>query len=698
MRHDPSPRHRPLLTSIFRLYCKGSARLISRLDPTLRRLTLLCMLTAGLALGCSGGEGDGAQGDEASNAQGGRPLGGSDEAAASTPIARFNFDPDLASTPVGEAPFPHDAYRDEEGALDLRGFQTATGIFLKLIHELQRVTGGFGTTGGLFVSFEGQIDIERLPQSGEDSLLDASSLSLIDIDPSSPEYGRRWPIYWKYQEEAIATLPTHTLCVRLLEGVALRPQTTYALIVTEDIARPNPAFTALLGEMEPEAPHSALLWNIYEPLRAWLDSRGARQTPLALGSVFTTQDPVSELFELRDFIHQLPRPEAREITSVGVQTARVDYELFRGRYTAPRFQEGEIPYRSEGGAILFSSSGEPIIQGEEDLRFSIAVPTTPMPEGGWPIVLYAHGTGGNYESYFRGEIAVTLARMGIAVASIDQIHHGERDGGQCDMGGDYGQCVSLLFFNFLVPSAGRDNVRQSALDYVTLMRMVQGLEISADLTEAGQDIQINSEKVMFMGHSQGGLNGPLFMAVEPQVLGGVLSGAGANIAISMEQKTKPFNVNQIVRLALGVQEASEFSRWHPALTLLQTFIEPGDSANYGRFWFSEPPEGFSPKSILMTVGLLDEYTPPDTTFSLVTSGRVPIAAPIYQEIAALEALGVETPGQPPFSANVADGQATAALIQYDTQGHFLIFNLPSAKERYGKFLKDLANRPPPQVY
>ena len=230
--------------------------------------------------------------------------------------------------------------------------------------------------------------------------------------------------------------------------------------------------------------------------------------------------------------------------------------------------------------------------------------------------------------------------------------------------------------------------------------MVQGLEIPAELSSADepQAVQINPSKIMFVGHSQGGLNGPIFMAVEPQVLGGLLSGAGSNIAISMEQKTKPFDVNNLVRTALGVPASEGLDRWHPALALLQTFIEPGDSANYGRFWFAEPPEGYAPKSIFMTVGLKDAYTPPDTTYSLAVSGRVPLMEPIEEPIVALDFLDIPSAGVPPFSSNVADGDATAGLAQFKTEGHFIIFDLPSAKERYGKFLKDLANRPPPRIY
>lgn len=662
----------------------------------LKQLSLGLALTLQLSCDSSGGRAQ----------DGGEPSGGAAEGGQEVddprPLARFSLTALPAEGSLGELPFPHDVYLSSDGHLKLSPvFPNASGVLSKLINALERDTVGFGTTSGHFISFDQPIDLSLLPPDGGATLREDATISLIDIDEGSPEYGRRWPIIWRFNEEETPFSPAHTLSVRLLEGLALRPKTTYALVVTESIAKPSADFQACLSEDQPSEEPLASLWSICAPLRAWSSERPNSATPIAVASVFTTQDPVSELFKIRDFIHTLPAPTPREIMSVGVQQARTHYELFRGRYTAPRFQEGEIPYKAAGGGIKFDSEGAPIVQGEEDLRFSLAVPVDdelPMPSGGWPVVLYAHGTGGNYESYFRGDIAISLARQGLAVISIDQIHHGERDGGLCDGPVDYSQCVSLLFFNFIVPEAGRDNVRQSALDYVSLLRLVGQLDISTEQSEAGKAVRLNPDKVMFMGHSQGGLNGPLFLAIEPLALGAVFSGAGSNIAISLEQKTRPFNVNQLVKLALGLIGDEPLDRWHPTLTLLQTYIEPGDSANYGRFWFREPPEGHKPKSVFMTVGLQDEYTPPETTFALAASGGVPLMEPIYTPVETLDFLGIESAGVPPYAANVAEGQATAGLAQFESLGHFVIFESPSAKERYGKFLKELADRAVPRIY
>ena len=74
---------------------------------------------------------------------------------------------------------------------------------------------------------------------------------------------------------------------------------------------------------------------------------------------------------------------------------------------------------------------------------------------------------------------------------MDQIHHGFRDPRPdgCRTQADPSACVSLVFFNFLIPEAGRDNVRQSALDFVSLLRLAKGFneELPVRGTERPED-------------------------------------------------------------------------------------------------------------------------------------------------------------------------------------------------------------------
>src|SRR5215475_15360941 len=68
------------------------------------------------------------------------------------------------------------------------------------------------------------------------------------------------------------------------------------------------------------------------------------------------------------------------------------------------------------------------------------------PPTGWPICIYAHGTGGDWESFVDDGTGLRLALQGIATISTDQVLHGPRN-----PGGD----PETAFFNFGNPYAGR---------------------------------------------------------------------------------------------------------------------------------------------------------------------------------------------------------------------------------------------------
>ncbi len=696
------------------------------------------------------------------------------------PVATFSLNPIYQETEFGSVPFPNNIYLTEQGFVSLDGFphQTTGSMIDTLIGNLRTYTRGFGTASTMYLPLDGPVIEATLPETAAASLEPDSALQLVDIDPASPEYGRRFPVNWRVQERASLYLAPHALKVRLSEGLTLRPTTTYALILTEYAAKANDQFSALLTQ-EPDDEQFERAWTIYQPLRDWAADTG---TAIATAAVFTTQDPVGEMFTLRDFLHEQEVPQIRELESLGTRLGL--YELFVGKYTAPRMQSGELPYLvPNSGGIRFDSNGRPVIGGQEEIRFALTIPLEgEMPENGWPVVLYGHGTGGDYQSFVGAKVAVTLARAGIAVVSIDQLHHGYRDRRDdgCRTSADPDSCVSLLFFNFLVPTAGRDNVRQSALDFVTLLRLVRDLNrqidegeaetrsgaiqtperpartpdagadndagppadadvssdsslpdagvtavdaeiasdgeiaesadsaigdvndgsvladggsMSADMGAPQQDdlsaLRLDGDRVVYMGHSQGGLNGPLFMAVEPDIKGGVLSAAGGLLAITLEQKTKPTDINELVSTFVPIAEAGVLDRWHPVLGLLQLFIEPGDPVNYAPFWFHEPIAGTAPRHIFMTAGLDDEYTTPDSMFALAAAGRVPIIEPVQAPIELFDIYGIEPAGIPPYSGNVANGRASAGLVQLRNTGHFAIQRNVTLRNRYRRFVESI---------
>ncbi len=607
--------------------------------------------------------------------------------------ALFELSEDAPQTPLGAIPWPSDLYRNSQGALDLRLFDGTLRKSLArvILEDLEAETEGFGTSATMYLRLDGPA--HNLPTSAE-SIEPTSTLQIVDIDPDSPSRGSTYPIIIREIEEPTQLLAKHTLAVRLVEGFTLRPNTKHALILTTAAANPSENFEKTLSETRPDGVLGKA-WDLHAPLRNWLSTQ-SNPPKIATASVFTTSDPSSELFKLRDYLFTLQSPEIITVEDKGEREGRPDpFELYTGTYEAPRFQQGEIPYNKRGdGGIRFDEAGEPIVSGYETLRFGLSLPLGEMPENGWPVVIFAHGTGGNYLSFISNEVADFCAAQKMAVLSMDQIHHGTR--ANCT-NGDYSSCVSLLFFNFTNPIAARDNLRQSALDLVSLMRLARNFTIPAEKTHTGTEVKLDPENVFFMGHSQGGLNGPLFLAVEPTIRGGVLSGSGADLAISLEQKKSPVDIGAWISLALGMG-AEKLDRWNPALMLLQTFIEPGDAINYARFWFAEPKEGFVPKSIFMTSGLEDLYTPPETALALAAAGHVPIVGEVLKPIDAYEFTTVPCGATPPISRNVANGQAAAGFAQSEDGDHYVVFRDRSMRRRYINFLKSLIKGNLPTIY
>src|SRR5262249_27591932 len=151
------------------------------------------------------------------------------------------------------------------------------------------------------------------------------------------------------------------------------------------------------------------------------------------------------------------------------------------------------------------------------------------------------------------------------------------------------------------PVAARTNGRQSAIDEVQRARLFTEthLFVPAQISLTGTDIRFDASKLMFFGHSQGGLNGPLFTAIDPTARGAVFSGSGAQISIGLLDKTEPEpSVAGLVRTLLGFNPSTEdeLDIFHPTMSLFQTIIDVVDPLEYGRLQFLDPRSGFAPKS------------------------------------------------------------------------------------------------------
>lgn len=617
-------------------------------------------------------------------------------------------------------PWPSDARRTSDGKVSFKGYPNSTNgsLLNTYVSEADKLgLKGFSPQAAGYLRFTDAIDPATLPADPKAAEETTSTVQLIDVDDASPEKGKRRKItlYWR-EKEGVYWTP-NTLAFQATFGYPLRPATKYALVVTTGVKDKSgaaigraPDLDTVLGLADGTAAAKALQ-TAWAPAVAALDTAGVKKDSIAHLTVFTTDDPTAETFTLRDDIHaSFPAPTATDWAAHGSSSR---YDEYIGNYgPSPNYQMGKLPFKAlgDGGGFEFGADGTPKMNADTpqfDLRFSLTVPKAdvcPMPANGYPIVLYAHGTGGDYRSYVDDGTADALAQHCLAAMGVDQIFHGTRPGAPANP-----QDVEVIFFNFFNPVAARTNARQSALDEVQRARLFteSATTLPASVSTTGSDIKFDPAKVMFFGHSQGGLNGPLYLAADDSALGGVLSGSGSIISITLLEKTEPVDITLLVSdvlLQLNDETREELNELHPMISLAQTIVDPVDPIHYVRHLALEPRTGFKPKSIYQTEGVNpdgsgDHYTPPHAIEVQSIATGLPRQAPGIITIAEDQWGGPGTVSVPAsgLSGNLADGQASGILAQWPasqaSDGHFVVFDIEAARQQAAGFCENLGKDP-----
>lgn len=618
------------------------------------------------------------------------PDAGADAAPEPVPATALFEVPRDAPPPSGfyALPYPTDLRLDGAGRIDLADHPQPNAIladYLATIAEEQRY---FGLSSAIYVRFDAPLDPDSLPETAAQTFSPSASVYLVDVDPSSPERGKRVPLRVRFQPRGGEVIGDNWLAALPYPGFVLAERRTYALVVSDRVrgldgtpVRRPADFAAIAASEVPADAALARAQEVHQPLWEWLDLPGEdERADVVVATVFTTQDATSLLGRVREVIwEQTPVPVA---TSMQWSKNLGPFALYEGTFESPRFQAGRHPYRqpSDGGSIAVGVDGRPEVQSMDELRFALTVPQDRPPPTGWPVALYAHGTGGDFQTFVRNGTARRLAEQGIACLSIDQLMHGDRQ--------PAGLASDLAFFNYQNPRAARGNVLQSALDDFQLLRLALAFDY-VERRPGGRVVRFDPERIYFFGHSQGSVTGVPFVASEPLVQGAVFSGAGGLLYLTMLHKTRPVDVSAMLGLLIRDTPLDEF---HPVLALLQAYFDPADGISYARKLVHEPPEGMAPKHVFQLEGLVDRYTPVPTIEALATAMQLDLVEP---ELAPIEGLALRARQvlRAPVDGNA--GGVTAVLAQYQerdgSDGHFVAFDVPAAMRQSVQFLATLAH-------
>ena len=575
-----------------------------------------------------------------------------------------------------DRPFPDDR-RLVAGAVDLSDFprQDEVPLLTQYADEATRLDG-FGINSPLYVRFDRPLNTDLLP-TPEASCQPGSMVFLVDVDPTSPERGRRIPIAFDFQADETRWQPENLLAIAPVWGRPLRSSTRYALVFSRYMVAPPDGFEAV---WEPgNVDH-----RLYQPLHELLFEWGMSTEEVGYAVTFTTQDATAELATIvarsRTGLDTPEFPAEVEPWYVGE-----GYTAYAGWTRVPWWQHGEAPYVSSGGAFLFDDSGVPLLSHLDPIILGLSVPHGEMPEDGWPIVVFVHGTGSGWWSFADGttnDIAAPLARAGIAVASISLPFHGERTDG----GG-----AALMSFNVLNPTAGRTNLRQAASEAVWLTDLFIDTPRSTTAT-TGEVIRFDPDRVAYMGHSHGAVMGSIATAFfAPEVRAVVLSGAGGGLALSaVERDAGDIDLQGLLDQTVGLDPDEVLDTFHPIVGLLQLLGDTTDPLTYAPHWHHTAPRwDATPHPVLMFEGDEDVYTPPSAIDALAGAGRVPILDHTVRATGALALPSTAVHATPTTNNRTAwDGTAVSSgLMQYEGGGHFVIFDTVSARDAYVHFLR-----------
>jgi hypothetical protein len=632
-----------------------------------------------------------------------RPARHSQGCPAEEATARVLFDIPRAgdvSSDFYRLPFPNDIRR-RDGRIALgdfpRPFLVLSNLVDRVLKAIESEKLGFGTNPAVTFRLTRDID-PKLFETGEGA-------RFIDVTAGAPEFGQVVPHRLLTTTSGIYLCPRHLMVVRQ-DPTPLLAGHTYAVALGSALTdKAGQVFTrdtdfgVMLSRVAPDGAERKAAWQDYAPLRAWLATGAVEPQRIIAAAVFTVDAVDQPASRLRAAVRATDAPVLKDLVRCGPGAVSVcddgrtagcgsaasdaPYVEYQGRLEIPVFQQGTPPFESTGGGISYGADGTPLVARREDVCFSLTVPKGTPAASGWPVVVYGHGTGGNFRWPVESRLADEFARgqmsggaaVPMATLGFDGVLHGSRKGNST-------RSTDELVYNVMNPTSSRDNGLQAAAD---LFAMVRALPV---LRTAERPLDL--DRVAYYGHSQGGNAGAVGAGYEPAFGAAVLSGTGGGIARSLLEKEKPVSAKSLLPLLVG-EAVSDPN--HPVLAMMQLYFDRADPLNHGRRIAALPMSGVRPRHLLHIYGTSDHYAPESTQWAFALGARLPVLHPLVP-LANVTLVGVATA---PVSANFVSGAVslTALSAQYapgDYDGHFVSTrNLAAAtaiRDFLGSYFRD----------
>ncbi|MCC6873211.1 MAG: hypothetical protein IT378_02790 [Sandaracinaceae bacterium] len=590
--------------------------------------------------------------------------GGPDAATDPTRII-VRFDP--AATDFYRLPWPSDARLTADGTPDMTGFPARRGQMDETLDEIERAVHGFATMPVAYFALTAPVTEASLPQ-GLAALEATSAIQMIDL--SEQGCGGRLPLEVAFAAEGDNLREENLLQVANAIGTVLRPGRPYGVVILRSFGAPEgrstprpAAFDAALADTTSADPLAVSL----APLRRCLPSTDLSLDDVAVATVFTPQDPVSEMRALARFAADTtavsPRPVTGWRVADGWSRRRLALTTYTGVVQMPIFQEGVSPY-DDGGGLVFDAGGQPVIQRWEEVEIAVAMrELAAPPPGPRPVLVFMDGTGWDKWTHLPDNWIVEALDAGYVVMSFMPQFHGGRAG--------FAGNTELSSFNLLSPPAGRSNFRQQAAETIHFARIIR--EQIATMPGVPP---LDTDNLVYGGQSQGALCGAIVAGVDDTYRGFVLNGLSSYLTLTVLFREDILDFEQVVSTLYGFR--GTLDRFHPLLQILQMGADVVDPHNYGPSWRA------AGNSVFVSNGYEDTTTTPRGIEHLTMCADMPPIAPPGWDIDPVgvwDGMPVALPVEGNTLSAAGDPLTIATFLDF-TRGHGTIYG--------NRFVRELA--------
>lgn len=431
---------------------------------------------------------------------------------------------------------------------------------------------------------------------------------------------------------------------------------------------------------DPQAQQLARLQPLILSQERTAASQGVERGSIVVSWTFLTQS----IDDVLETVNSDRVPTPIQLAATGATTPLGFADVYSGNVGISYFLEAPLT-PSEARVILSTQwrggSDSPLTrynpipmapQPEITIPLLVTVPSLRsgfnQPSEGWPVAIFQHGLGQNRTNLLA--IADSLAQVGIVGVAIDLPLHGITDvndpfyadarertfnvdlvdnstlqtppDGQIDPSGIY-------FVNLFSPVTTRDNLRQAAADLLQLTVTVTTLDLDGD-----GSVDLDPDRIGFVGHSLGAIVGVPFLAVESTTVGAAtLANGGGGIAQLVVNSPTLGPVTRAGLAEVGIIPGT--SLYDFFLSATQTVVDAGDPINYANLAAENHPI-----HMLSVVGgsgnppSMPDQVVPNRVSGAPLSGTAPLA---------------QVMGLTPIATSTNDPQGIRGIVRFTSGSH-----------------------------